>query len=97
VIEEINREIYLCLKIKEDIDILDFCFKNNICYDCVIFNKKELKRGDRILFCVKSGIVYVVKPLDTIKSIADKYGVPPEEILIKNKTKTIFIGQQLYI
>ena len=97
MIEEINKEINLCLRVKEEIDVKEFCFKNNICYQGVVFNDRELKIGDRLLFCVKSGIVHIVKPLETIKTISSKYGVSIEEILQKNNTKTVFIGQQLYI
>ena len=32
MIEEINKEINLCLRVKEEIDVKEFCFKNNICY-----------------------------------------------------------------
>ena len=97
MIEEVKEDLFLCLKIKEETSIQDFCFKNNIYYANVVFNSKDFKKGDRILFCVKSGIVHIVKPAETIKSIAQKYGVEESEILLKNKVKTIFIGQQLYI
>ena len=46
-----------------------------------------------------AGIKYSVKPLDTLTSIAEKFGVVEEEILFKNNLKTnkLFVGQILVV
>lgn len=57
----------------------------------------KLQEGDILWIRRKNKEMYIVKPLDTIESIACKFNVTVEHIKQLNNTKTIFIGQKLYI
>lgn len=59
--------------------------------------KDNLEVGD--MFIVSSQEKYVVKPLDTIDKIANKFGVTIDYLINKNnlKTKKVFVGQVLIV
>ena len=59
--------------------------------------KEELEVGD--MFIVSSQEKYIVKPLDTIDKIANKFGVSIEYLINKNNLKTtkVFVGQVLIV
>jgi hypothetical protein len=56
--------------------------------------KTQTWHGD--ILQVPKNNVYVVKPLDTIFSISSKLNISADELLAKNNTKNIFIGQMLF-
>lgn len=59
----------------------------------------EYEFGDKIIFKKVEGKTYTTKPLDTIKTIAKKFGVTQEQIIKNNNLKTskLFIGQKIVI
>ncbi len=60
----------------------------------LIFNNnltKEVSAGDIILI-EQAENVYLVKPLDTIESLAKKFNLAPQQILEKNHLEYIFFG-----
>jgi len=59
--------------------------------------KKPIEVGERLYIPQKNRAIYVVKPLDTIAKIAQKYKISEEEIVALNHTNKIFIGQILLI
>ena len=97
MIEEIKCENIFCLKIKENIKKDDFLIVNNIGKNMLISDCEELKIGDRVLVVYTTLKTHIVRPAETIKSIAEKYGTSEEDIMIKNNIKQIFVGQQLFI
>ena len=52
---------------------------------------REIRAGD-ILFVEREKQVYMVKPTDTLNSIAKKFCVLPQSILEKNRIPYIFCG-----
>lgn len=57
----------------------------------------NLKLGDYVLVNNQKSIVHIVRPGETLQSIALKYSVAEEDIKKLNKLEKIFIGQQLFI
>ena len=57
----------------------------------------EPKVGEFIIVEKLEGESHVVLPLETLDSIAQKYNVSVQEIIRKNKTDVIFVGQKIYI
>lgn len=97
MIEEIEKENFFCLRLKEDISKIDFCKKVGLLSCFVITDCDDLKIGDRILIVKNNSKIHVVKPSETLKSIAIKYGVEEKDICHKNNIKQIFVGQHLVI
>jgi len=61
-------------------------------------NIKSVAEGDRVYIPHQNTAIYVVKPLDTINSIAQKFNVSVEYIREKNcGIERCFIGQQIVI
>jgi len=58
---------------------------------------KELYTGQCIALTNLDKKYHVVKPAETIQSIAQKYETTPEKILEKNNAQQIFIGQLLEV
>lgn len=65
--------------------------------NCLVSN--ELLEGDLLYISCENAYIYVVKPLDNLTKIAQKYNVSCDYIQEKNKlkTKVLFIGQKLVI
>ena len=59
--------------------------------------KKEPAEGDILYISQVEGKAYMVKPEDTVYTIAEKFGVSPEEILLKNKIPYVFAGETIII
>ena len=59
--------------------------------------KKPIEVGERLYIPQKNRAIYIVKPLDTLAKIAQKYKITEEEIIALNHTNKIFIGQILLI
>ena len=52
---------------------------------------KEVSAGD-IVFVEQAKNVYLVKPLDKLEDIAQKFNITPQEILDKNYIEYIYCG-----
>jgi len=63
----------------------------------IIYNNEILKKGDKIVIKNLNVQLHIVKPLETLESIAKKLNISKEEILKKNKVERLFIGQQLFL
>ncbi len=63
----------------------------------IIYLRENLKKGDKIILKNLNVRLHIVKPLETLSEIAQKYGVSKEDIIAKNNLSKIFIGQQLFI
>ncbi|MDY6367263.1 MAG: LysM peptidoglycan-binding domain-containing protein [Clostridia bacterium] len=59
--------------------------------------KGEPKDGDVLVIPVTDGLLYVVKPFDTTKSIAEKFNMTESELLEKNKIPYVYVGEVLII
>ena len=60
---------------------------------------RDIEVGDTVILSKPRSIRYVVKPLETISDIAEKFGVKVQYILDTNQlsTEKLFIGQILWI
>lgn len=90
----LNKQIVICY---EDCTKEDFCYKHCVSTNCLNSNQENFRVGEYVLINNKPTKVHIVKPKDTLQSIAIKYDVSVEKIKEKNKINAIFIGQQLFI
>lgn len=97
MIEIFDCENLFCIKIFEDISKSEFCHKNHISYKNIIADSDDFKKGDRVVINSKKQKIHIVKPAETLLSIAKKYEVSEEYICNNNQIKQIFVGQQLLI
>ena len=58
---------------------------------------KEISEGDILYICTPIGTPYTVMPTDTAKSIAKKFNLTEEELLLKNKSPYFFYGEIIYV
>jgi LysM repeat protein len=58
---------------------------------------KEIKAGMRLIIPSPSGIRYVVKPFETIESIAKDYFINPDFLKEFNKLDRVFFGQVIFL
>lgn len=88
---------YEMVVIKEKITLEDFAKKYNLRKEQIIYESELLEKGDVVILTEINKTLHIVLPLETLSSIAKKYGVDEEYIKESNKIDKIFIGQQLYI
>lgn len=62
----------------------------------ILNDEQEITIGKNY-YIPKNSKVYIVKPLDTISSIAKKLNVDEEVIYKKIKSKNVFIGQKILL
>lgn len=79
---------YLFVEDEEDLKFVNNYLKNNNL-------NQTVKIGDVI--CTKKQNTYIVKPLDTIKTISQKLGISEEDLKQKINGKSLYIGQKLLI
>ena len=73
--------------------------KVNENYICALnqIDKEQIEKGD-VLFISKTNYVYhIVKPMETLFSIAKQYNTSVEELKQKNNIEVLFVGQKLFI
>ena len=60
---------------------------------------KTLLKGDLLYISTQNALIYVVKPLENINTIAKKLNVTKEQLIEKNNLKStnLFIGQKLIV
>lgn len=84
-IYQVDNETYGDIALKVGVDTLILQKSNEI---------SKLSKGDYIE--ISNQNIYIVRPLDTISSIARKLGVSEQMLISKNNIRQIFIGQLLY-
>ena len=78
----------ICKKLKVDENYI--CSFND-------FDKNRIEHGD-VLFVPKTKcICHIVKPTETLSSIAKQYNISVEELKQKNNIEVLFVGQKLFI
>ncbi len=61
-------------------------------------NIKEVEEGDMLVIPYRARAIHTVRPLETLREIAEKYATTPEKIKANNNlTAPLFVGQQLII
>ena len=67
----------------------------NISVELLKHKNSEIYAGNAILIEGVDKKYHIVKPAETIDSIAKKYNISPQEIMEKNNTTKLFVGQLL--
>ena len=81
-------------RVVEGDSAISVCQKFNCSVGSLIYNnnlKKEISAGD-ILLIEKCDNLYLVKPTDTLSSLAKKFNLLGQEILEKNHLPYLFSG-----
>ena len=97
IIKRYLPQVYV---VKKDESLFDICEGFKLNFDDVkkLNNiKKDVKENDVILLQEPKRNYYIVKPLDTIYSIANSLNLPVSTLIEKNNltSNNIFIGQKL--
>lgn len=73
------------------------CKKFDACVSTIkLFNMiTDAKAGDIIFFPENNSSVYVVKPTDTFKGVAEKLKISESELYKLTNTTRLFIGQRI--
>lgn len=58
---------------------------------------QEVQEGDVLFIEETDGKIYTAEPFDTLESVAEKFGVPPERIERANGVDYIFYGLKIII
>ena len=82
-------------KIKKD-ETLNSVAKK-FCVNTGAISPQKFERGDRVVIRLKNKRLYIVKPGDTLPSIAATLGISIEELIKINGSKIIFVGKHLFI
>lgn len=95
VIKNLDREILVEVDESNINDIMELTKTQSFISSCN--NIKNLQAGDKIIF-TKPKNYYVVKPLQSLASVAKILGVSEEVLIEKNNLKSnkLFIGQKIY-
>ena len=59
--------------------------------------KREIAEGDILYIENRAGKIYDAKPFDTIESVAERFGVLPEDIREANGVDYLFYGLKIVI
>ena len=89
-----DKEIYC---VNKDVNIKNFISENKINMLNIKSENSSLKKGDLVFIENCNYIVHIVRPGETLNSIAKKYNTTIEDIIKNNKIKNVFIGQQVVI
>lgn len=89
------------IRVEKDMQLKSIAAKYGISKDKILKDNRiredDIDEGVRLYICVPDGVKHIVKPLQTVKSIAQDYGVNAELIRSNNNCQEVFIGQTIYI
>lgn len=75
-----------------------FCvIKEELCADNDLELNDELRAGEILWIRKRNSYIHIVKPLETLSTLATKYNVTITHIKELNNIEEIFIGQRLII
>lgn len=96
-----NKNWYYTVKSSdENLDITSFIKRFNINEEEFYYLNKNIDKlvcGDVLLIPASQQYFHIVSPLETYQSIANKFNCSSEYLVETNKTKTLFVGQKIYI
>lgn len=101
----INMNIELCDKffyrVQQSDTLFSLCERFNTCIENIERNNKDidLYPGEVVFIKMNEFKVHIVKPTETLKNIAEKYGKSEQDIVLANNLSDnkLFIGQRLKI
>lgn len=97
--EKVEDIIYF---VKENDTLISICnkfcvLKEDLIRDNDLEDNYEAYEGDILWIRKKNLAIHIVKPLETIESIAKLYNVSVKEIQEKNGITKVFLGQKIII
>jgi len=96
-----NQDDIVFYQVQKNDDMNAILTKFNIKLNNLVRNNTsiELYEGEIIKIERNKGIQHIVKPMETLSAIAEKYNVSVDDIVAENKlnSKRLFIGQILNI
>lgn len=96
-----NTQEVVLYQVKNGDSISSICIQFNANKNNIIRNNSlvDLYEGEVIKIVRKTNITHIVKPMETLSIIAQKYNVDVDEIIKTNNlsTKRLFVGQSLMI
>lgn len=94
-----NNSVFYRLTKQDDLNTIMQRF--NITASCIVRNNDNIDfyEGEVVKILRNSGLTHIVKPAETLNSIANTYQVNASDIISLNNLKTsrLFIGQKLII
>lgn len=88
-------------RVEKNDTIASLCLKFNTSVDNIFRNNKniELYEGELIEIKVNNYITHIVKPMQTLAYISEKYNVSYEELKVTNNLESdkLYIGQTIKI
>ena len=90
-----NYLFYEKIIIANDCSAKEFANENKIKIDNMVFNNENLFKGEVVI--IKHFKTHIVKPNETIKSIAILYDASEEDLIKRNGISKLFVGQLLYV
>ena len=95
---QIKKVIKQAVKVSDEEKLNLFCQSNQISKMQLLEqnNRKIINKNDVVLLPEPYNKCYVVKPLDTIESIATSLGVCTNDVVCATNGK-IFVGQKLFL
>ena len=88
------NELYI---VEEDCNIKEFVKKNALKNFLLLYENINLKVGDYVFVKKNKNTIHIVRPNETLDSIAMLYNTTAKNLMVKNNIKKVFIGQQLLI
>ena len=96
-----NNRDFIWVQVKNNQTIKDIVTFYNVTETNIVRNNPniELYEGEVIIIVLKTATTHIVKPMETINSICEKYNLKIDDLIkINNLTsKRLFIGQSLKI
>ena len=93
-------KIKMCNSFYYRVDILDFHKQFNTSKQNIMRNNNlDYYLGEMVKIKLNDYVIHTVLPMETIKSICEKYSISEDQLKEKNSLKSnkLFIGQQLKI
>lgn len=93
--------IYSCYRVQANETLSNITDKLSVSKEIIkkynSFDENNLEEGDVLLIPKKISKIHIVAPMETLDSIAQKYGISKEKILSKNKIEVLFVGEKLFL
>ena len=97
ILEKKKEVQYVSYRVGHNEKLEDVLKKFSVGVFNVVFENEDLSEGDIVLIKLLNAKIHIVKPAETLESIARQYCVSVEELCEKNQIKAVFVGQQIII
>lgn len=88
-------------RVREDDSMVSLCERFNTSQENILRNNPKIKLypGEWVQISVNDYLLHIVKPMESLKMIADKYAISQDKLIFDNNLNShkLFIGQRLKI